>query len=37
VAQSPLYRDALLEGAHERELPADYIKKMLRDFEGPGK
>ncbi|MEX1044864.1 MAG: gamma-glutamylcyclotransferase family protein [Chthoniobacterales bacterium] len=34
VAPSKLYRAALLEGAVERGLPADYISAMRRAFEG---
>lgn len=37
VAPSAIYRDALIEGALERGLPADYLETMCRAFEGPGK
>jgi gamma-glutamylcyclotransferase (GGCT)/AIG2-like uncharacterized protein YtfP len=33
VAPSERYRDALIEGAIERGLPADYVAKMRRAFE----
>jgi len=35
VAPSALYRDALIEGAIERGLPAAYIETMRRAFAGP--
>jgi hypothetical protein len=37
VAPSKRYRNALLEGARERGLPADYVAEMRRAFEDAGK
>jgi len=37
VAPSALYRDALIEGAIERGLPAVYLETMRRAFVGPGR
>jgi gamma-glutamylcyclotransferase (GGCT)/AIG2-like uncharacterized protein YtfP len=35
IPPSDLYRQALLEGAHERGLPSTYLDIMRAAFEGP--